>query len=149
MTYPGSLTVTALLFLLSLGLLLHHVRTWQRTRRRQDLSPEDRRYHRRQFFRRVLGSSLMGLLTVGLFVGLNFVSHRQSPLFFVSFWCGMVGLGVWMGLLAMVDLWSVSRYGKRKRGELLNQRREMERELHRFRSHQSNGKQKAVRRADS
>ena len=149
MTYPGSLVVTALLLLLCLGLLLHHARTWQRTRRRQDLSPEDRRYHRRQFLRRVLGSSVLGFLAAGLYVGLNFVSHRQSPLFFVWFWFGMVVLGVWMGLLAMVELWSVSRYGKRKCGELLNQRREMERELHRIRSPQSNGKQTAVRRADS
>jgi hypothetical protein len=138
------------LLALSLGLLAHHVSSWRRLKCRKDLPPDDRRFFRRQLARRVQASALMGVLAVGLVVGANLISHRLTPRLFIFFWCGMLFLGIWMGLLAALDFRSVARYGKRKRHELANERfSRSPAEVARVGPHEGNGHKRPVQQSDA
>ena len=89
--------------------LIGHVRTWRALAGRADLSERDRRYFARQYRRRMQTSSMMALIAVGLFVGLNFIDWRRHPSVFVFFWSGLTVLVVWMAVLAAIDFGSIRR----------------------------------------
>jgi hypothetical protein len=122
------------------GFIAHHVRTWRRQRERIDLSDEDYRYFRSQYYRRTQASAMMIVLAVAIVIGTNVISVEWHPQLYVYFWCGTVVLVAWMALLAIGDLWLVRRYAARQRGELLRARREIDRKLRELAKSKGNGR---------
>lgn len=129
MSFFASLIFSLGLGALGAAFLVQHVRKWRGVRQRDDLSEEDRRYHRSQFFRRTQTSSIMLLLAVAVFVGANFIAPERYPQLYVYFWLGTLLLVGWMAVLAVGDLWLVRRYAARHRTQLTRDRRELERQL--------------------
>lgn len=94
------------------GLCVGHWRTWQQVRT-QPLTALERDYRRRQVRRRLQTSSMLGLLALAMFVG-QFLPAGRSPLVFTVFWLGVVGLVLWIVLLAAADAIATHRYAQKE-----------------------------------
>lgn len=77
-----------------------------------DLDPLERVFRRRQLRRRLQTSSMLGLLGLAIAIGAT-ISHRQHPLGFVLFWCGVLCWLLWIVLLDLGDAWSSRRHFRR------------------------------------
>lgn len=96
----------------------------ERSSRDDDLSGEDADYYARRDFRRLLGTSTLGLIGVGMLAG-SLIAPRSHPIAFVSVWL-VVGLLVCVSLvLALIDMMANHRYAKRHLRLLLDERRSL------------------------
>jgi hypothetical protein len=111
-------------------------------RRNPALSNRERNFFERQFRRRVQVAFLIVLL--GIFVPLlDYYSTNGSPQRFTALACGVLGLTLWIMILAVFD-WISERVFRRalasRRINLNRMRRELEEEADRLRRGDSNGK---------
>lgn len=114
---------------------------WFQWRYRQPQAGDDeltRRHAARQLRRRLQVSVLIVLS--GLFIPLGDLLpfFRQAPVAFALFWLAILGLAFWIILLAVADLVSARMYHNLANLRIRQQRRELERELDRYRA-QGNG----------
>jgi len=141
-TIPSTMEIWATLplslFLLSaaVGLVIWHVRSW-RALRNEGLEPQQERFHRRQFRRRMQTSTMLGILAVGLFVGQWLPAW---PILMACYWGGMLLLTSWLGLLALADLAVTKTHFRRLRNDYLVEEAKLQAELNRLQRHQSNGR---------
>jgi hypothetical protein len=100
-----------------------------------NLPEADRSHFHWQFVRRVIGSSLLIIAGVGIFIGQGLLDWTQTPLLYFSLW-----LGVMLGLFGLVclagaDIIGIRRYAERQRRRLEDDRREMiNRQLEQYRA---------------
>jgi hypothetical protein len=65
--------------------------------------------------RRTLGMAIMALISVAFFVGVNFVDVETHPRAGLWFWITLLGLLVWLCILALIDLSEIRRLRARLR----------------------------------
>ena len=118
--------------------MLSHGRSWRRARQ-GELEREEFDYRRRQFRRRMQTSAMLGLLAVGLFVGHSMPFWVESIVFQAAYWCGMLLLVVWVGLLALVDVIATKYYFGRLRQSYLLKQTKLQAELRQSQTAQGNG----------
>jgi hypothetical protein len=102
------LTVVAnSVLLLGLVLLRTHVLAWRKQRADQKLEGFEQEHYRRQYRRRMQASGLIALL--GLLLNLlneHLLGWAMAPLWFALYVCLLLGLVMWIVLLACGDLLS-------------------------------------------
>jgi hypothetical protein len=99
----STLALAGVLMAASIGLLLWHVRAWRQADNGA-LADEDYRFYRRQLWRRVLASTLLGI------TGLLMLGERwiENPVNQAIYWVGIAGLVGATAVLALTD-WLASR----------------------------------------
>ncbi len=101
-------------------------RQWvERVRREEDLSEADQDHFRRKDWRRFFGTTILGLIGVGMVVGslLDFRASKAAGQRFLAVWVGIAVLVCVSLVLAMID-WTATRdYALRHRRELAEVRR--------------------------
>lgn len=113
MEFQITLIVSVALLLLAIYTGLAQLRAHLAAVEAEDADDEqEARFRRNQFRRRFQVSLMLALLAVGLFLG-QFIPIDEYPTFFVAYWCGMALLVLWIGVLAMADLFSVRRRAAR------------------------------------
>ena len=134
----SSALISTFMLLCAAGLMLSHFRTWRRFRQ-QELGPDEYRYRRRQFRRRMQTSAMLALLAVAIFAGDVLTQRIESKWFSLCFWSGVL-LGVLgVGLLAAADIWATKYYYDRLRQSYLIEKAKLQVELRRIQSKRSNG----------
>lgn len=137
--------VTEGLVLATGALALAAVFAWkqwaERTTRDEDLSGQDRVYFARKDRRRFVGTSILALISAGMFAGLWInpkagLRHGQA---FVWIWMS-VGLLVCVALVLAFGDWRANLvYANRHRKALIEERRALAEEQERMRSSPANG----------
>ena len=129
--FPGLMMVCAL------ALMVAHVRSW-RAQQAANLAPQEFEYRRRQFRRRMQTSAMLAVIAVCLPLGLWILA--RWPRVGVYFWGGVLVLVLWLGALALADIWATKLfYGKIRYDYRVEQAR-LEAELRRVQSARGNGK---------
>ncbi len=119
------------------GLMSWHVRSW-RAQRASALEPKELDYRRRQFRRRMQTSALLALIAVALPVGVWVM--RIQPGAGIIYWCAVLLLVAWVGILAGIDIWATKYfYGKLRDTYRIEQAR-LQAELRRIQAARGNGK---------
>ena len=126
--------VAAAIVLASVGLMWWHLRVRQGYRR-AELPPAQYEFHRRQFRRRIQTSAMLGIL--GLMIAAS--SLAEAPMVKVLFYVAMLGLTMWIGLLALADAFSSRIHFDRLQSDYLIERAKLEIEARRLRG-AGNGK---------
>jgi hypothetical protein len=118
-----------------------HFRSWRAKQGDSSLSPQEREHYRRQYRRRMQTSSIIVLLGVLFPVGDSngFVPWDRHPLAWTMFWFFVLGLTLWVMLLALGDLASTRTHTRDALNRLREQQRELEREAARLRARSTNG----------
>lgn len=107
---------------------------WRYRRPPVDAPAEDLLHARRQLRRRLQVSLLLAIVAVLIPLGDMLPFFRRSPLAFVIYWCGVLGLAVWIGLLALGDLASAQTYHRTAAARLRQQQRELQDQIDRYRA---------------
>jgi hypothetical protein len=95
----------------SAGLMVAHVRAWQRFEASGGArDPSERSYRRRQFRRRVQTSALLGSLALAIVAGHWATSPPWRPWAFAVYWGAVLTVVAWVALLALADLVSTRLY---------------------------------------
>jgi hypothetical protein len=111
-----TIAVGVLLSATSAGLMVGHVRTWQRFEASGEAAdPGERSYRRRQFRRRFQTSTLLGLLALAIVLGHWASSPPWRPWAFAAYWGMVLTVVAWVALLALADLVSTRLYFGRLR----------------------------------
>jgi len=136
-----SVLFALLILLASAWLMQTHVRTWQAVRSRAaELEARELDFRRRQFRRRIQTSALLGVVGMGVLVGRLLLVLRAPPLVVLFFWCGVMLLAVWLGLLAVADMVCTQSYfGRLKQNYMIEEAR-LKAELKRIERTRGNGR---------
>jgi hypothetical protein len=86
------------LFLVAVGMLIWHYRRWTFLQSRE-LGEHEGDFYRRQFRRRMQGSSMIGIVAA-MVVGGNWISDEGLA---AIYWCVVLLLVFWMVALALMD----------------------------------------------
>lgn len=133
----GTLTLAAGLVLMSLVLLAWHVRSW-RAADHGGLSDRDYHFHRRQFFRRLLASGLLGLIGLLMF-GDEWIAH---PLTKLAYWSAIAALVLMTMALALADLLASRMHYRRQSADHVAEHALLRAEIERFRREQETGEER-------
>lgn len=101
-------------------------RQWvERMNRASGLSEADRDYFRRKDRRRLLGTTILGVIGVGMFVGslIDFRANKAAGQRFVVIWIGVALLVCISLILALIDWVATRDFAIRHRRELAEARR--------------------------
>ena len=140
-----SAAFAAFLLLCAAALMVWHVRAW-RAQRQRKLEPDEREFFRRQFRRRVQTSAMLGLiaasLPLGQWIAQNAVENPKTdwPKWAFGFWGMVILFLVWVGLLALADLWASRIFFSRLRQRYWLEKTRLEAELRRIHGAGGNGK---------
>jgi Flp pilus assembly protein TadB len=126
--------LVAVSLLLAAGLLTRsHLRAWQTLQqRRPRLEPSEYDFRRRQLRRRSQTSAMLGLVGIGMLIGRLLIVWRAAPLVVVVFWLGVMGLLVWLALLAVADIVSTRLYFSRLRQNYMVEQARLKAQLRRM-----------------
>jgi sterol desaturase/sphingolipid hydroxylase (fatty acid hydroxylase superfamily) len=133
------------LLLCAAGLMAWHVRAW-RAQRLRKLEPNERDFLRRQFRRRMQTSAMLALIAATLPVGQWLVQMGAEnkgtnwPKWAIAFWGLVILLVVWVGFLALADLWATRLFFGRLRHRYWLEKTRLEAELRRIHGAGGNGK---------
>jgi len=126
--------------------MVWHVRAW-RAQRQRKLEPEEREFFRRQFRRRMQTSTMLAIIAAALPVGPWIIQmadeHREAdwPKRGFAVWVAvLIGLLVWVGLLAVADIWASRHFFGRLRQRYWLEKTRLEAELRRIHGAGGNGK---------
>lgn len=111
---------------------------WQRGPAKLPADDETRLHAGRQLRRRLQVSAMLALVGLLIPIGDMAPIFRRSPRLFVIYWLFVLGLVVWMVLLALGDLASSVAFHRLAQSDLEAERQALQREIDRYRS-QSNG----------
>jgi len=126
---PGVWIMPIFILTVALGLVAWHIRQWGRLRQ-QDLPAEDADFYRRQFRRRLQCSTMLALLAVGLLV----VPWIPSPVGKLLLGLAMLLLAIWLGLLALADLFLTQHHYQRLHSDCVVEQAKLQMEARRLRS---------------
>ena len=136
MNIYASAAVSLFLLVCAAGLMMLHVRSWRRDQERE-MDAEETDYRRRQYFRRMQTSTMLGTLAVAVFVG-QWVT--RPPWLGLIYWGGVLLIVAWVGLLAVADMLATRHYFGRLRDEHLVERAKLQAELRRAKAAAGNGR---------
>ncbi len=142
MSLWSSFLVSGLLLLCAAGLMVWHARSW-RAARREPLDPRELDFHRRQFHRRMQTSAALGLLAVAILVGEWLVPLLHSEVFFALFVIGLLGVLLWIGLMAVTDMMATRFHFSRLHQDYLVEQAKLRSELRRIEGKVEGGNGKA------
>lgn len=128
--------VGSLLVALAVGLVVRHCSFW-RSLNKEHLDDSEVQYFRRQFRRRVITSSLVGVIGV-TFVVLYWI---KSPVVFSIFLFGWLITIGWILLMALSDILSTRSFKSELRVSQIARRSELEAEIERLRNRQRTGEE--------
>ena len=128
--------VGAILFLVGVGQMMLHLRTWRRACR-QDLEAKEHEYRRRQFRRRIQSSGMLAALGVAILVGQRVAG---PPWAFLAYWGGVLLLVIWMMLLAVADIIATKYYYGGMRHHYMIEEVKLQAELRRLQDARRNGR---------
>ena len=128
MDYLSSIIVALVLCVSSAGLIVWHVRAWQRLSQAGS-DPRERDFRRRQYHRRMQTSAMLGVLGVAIFVGQLLIAWPASRLFLVLYWSGVLVLVLWVALLALADMTATSFYYGREKNQCVVEQAKLQNEL--------------------
>jgi len=135
-----TLTLVTLLLLLGAGgLIVSHVLVWRRIQRRRP-EVEELDFRRRQFRRRMQTSTMLALLAAAILVGELAISQVESLWVRLVFWGSVLLVVLWVGLLAIVDIWATKHHFDRLRQSFLLEQTKLHAELRRIQAGLGNGK---------
>jgi hypothetical protein len=138
MSDVSSYLLATLLGLTSAGLIIWHIRSRQRLAE-EELGEREREFRRRQFRRRVQTSALLGLLGVAILVGQLLMDAHHSWRVKVAYWIGVLGLVLWIALLAIADMAATSIYYSREKTDFVVQHAKLQAELRKARKEEERG----------
>jgi amino acid permease len=141
MDISAVIAISTVFLLVSVGLLVSHVRSW-RQYQQQELSPDERNYRWRQFRRRMQTSAMLGLMAVALAVGYVLTLWLKSGWFAAIYWSAVLFMVLWIALLAMADIWATKFHFGRQRQNFMVEQAKLQAELRRLQSIRGNGKPK-------
>jgi hypothetical protein len=138
-----ALVFGALLVLAAGAMLASHVRTWRRRRNDPELEEGERQHYERQFRRRMQASGIVAIIGVMLPLGdpseQALIPWRAHPAWLSVYWIIVLGLAMWVMLLAAGDLLATRVHSQVALSRLRQKQRELEREAARLRGRPSNG----------
>lgn len=117
-----SYVLSATFVVLGAALLRREQRRFQLNDGYSHLPPELYRYHRRQFWRRTLTSTLILLLGLALTAAVQFIDEARRPRLFAAFWVTVLSLVLCIVTLACLDLIAIRQYASRERRRLFRER---------------------------
>ncbi len=127
--------ILSVVLLVIVALLVYtHVRTW-RAAQDEVSDADDLDYYRRQFRRRMQASTMLGIVAVAMAAGVA-IPHKEMPSLFVFYWCGVIVLVVWIGLLAAADMLATRFHISRSMGGRHVEHAQLQAELRRHRADQ-------------
>lgn len=129
------LVFSSCLVALSATLIWFHLKSHRATEG-EDLEESDRVFFRRQFRRRMLASSAIGVVGVAMFAGI-WVRHPQVVLFY---WSGVVLMVCGIGVLGVIDWWALRVYYGRLQKRQIHEHKALRDELKRLQKIEGNGK---------
>lgn len=132
-----SLPFAGIILACAVGLMVWHVRSW-RAQQAAGLDAKAMEYHRRQFGRRMQTSATLAVVATALPIGLWVINHW--PKVGAFYWGGVVLLVVWLGLLAVADMWATRRYFGDLHHDYRVEQARLESELRRLQAKEGNGK---------
>jgi len=131
--------ISIVLLLVATALMISHIRTW-RAFQRKGFDAEEFTYRRRQFYRRMQSSAILGILAVAIFAGYLLALWLNSRVFVVAF-LSLVMLAIcWVGMLAAMDIVATKRHFGRLRENCLIEQAKLKAELNRIQAARGNGK---------
>ena len=142
MNFVPSAAVALVLGVTSVGLIAWHVRAWNRWQR-AEIDSRERDFRRRQYRRRMQTSAMLGILGVAILLGQLLMNRTVPLLFLVIYWSGVLGLLLWVALLALADMAATSFYYSREKNDCVVEQARLQDELRRAREEESrkqNGK---------
>ncbi|REJ88424.1 MAG: hypothetical protein DWQ34_22355 [Planctomycetota bacterium] len=116
--------------------LIWHIRAWRSHREDEQLSGEELRYYRRQFFRRIQTTGLIAVIGVMLPIGAN-LDIQANPGWSIVIWMIILGLALWVMVLGFGDLFSTRLHARdaiSRLKALKQEQRSLEREVARLRA---------------
>jgi hypothetical protein len=117
------------------GLMVWHVRAWQRFEESADAADRrERGYRRRQFRRRLQTSALLGLLALAIVAGHWMSGPPWRPWVFAIYWGMVLTVVAWVALLALADLVSTRLYFGRVRERYRLEETRLKAELERMKA---------------
>lgn len=123
------------LLVLSAALIWHHLKSRRETES-EDLEDSDRDFFRRQFRRRMLVSSLIGVVGAAIFAGI----WIGQPLALLVLWGAIVLVVCGIGMLGVVDWMALRVYYQRMKRRHTVEHKALRDELKRILKIQGNGK---------
>jgi Na+/H+ antiporter NhaD/arsenite permease-like protein len=107
-----SLWMCVLLVTASLWMIRLHVRTWRAARAEESREPHEINYRRRQFYRRMQTSGILGLLGIAILAG-HFIQPPLALAVVAGYWATVLLMVAWMLVLACFDAISTQMYFNR------------------------------------
>ena len=145
MNWYASAAFALFLLLCAAGLMVWHLRAW-RAQRQRKLEPDERDFFRRQFRRRMQTSAMLALIAAALPVG-QWIAQMGAdnkdtywPEWAFAFWGLVILMVVWVGFLALADLWFTRLFFGRLRQRYWLEKTRLEAELRRIHGAGGNGK---------
>ena len=125
------------------GLLLmrSHVRQWSQQQDDPELDERQRRHLHWRYRRRMQASGLLTLIGIMIPVGDIEALFGAEPVWFAVYWFVVIGLVIWVALLALGDLAVTRAHSQVDLKRLEQMQRELEQELATLKSRSSNGRE--------
>ena len=143
MSHWSSMAVPGLLLVCAAGLMAWHVRSWRAARRGQ-LDARELDFRRRQFRRRMQTSAAIGLLAVLLWAGQWLVPRLHSLPLVIFFCVGLLGVLLWLSLMAVTDMMATKFHYSRLHQDYLVEQARLRSELRRITDKDEGGGRKGV-----
>jgi len=137
--WSSILVATSLLVVAGAFIRSHH-RAWRTLLlQRRQLEPSEFDFRRRQLRRRSQMSVMLGLVGIGMLIGRLLIVWPAPPLVVVVFWLGVMGLVVWVALLAVADIVSTRLHFSRLRQIYMVEQARLQAQLRRIERTRGNG----------
>lgn len=122
----ANLLMAAPLCGLGAGLLVWHIYAW-RQQRSGETDPAELDFAWRQYRRRMQASSMMVVLGLAILAS-GLIESRLTAIFY---WAGVLLLVLWMGTLALADIFATQHHLGREKQRVLLERKRLEAEFNR------------------
>lgn len=118
-----------------------HRRAWQFDRYDEELDEDRRKHAYRKYRRRMQTSSIFILVGILVPFGNLFIPWNQkNALWLTIYWIGVLGLLLWVILMAIADMISIRMRGNSDLNEVKRKRMILEEQLKQYRKKSTNGK---------
>lgn len=128
--------VSLLLLSCALAMVYMHLRSWSAAQKDPNEAAH-LEYRRRQYRRRMQTSIMLGVLALAIGIG---PALKLSPLWLTIYWTGVLAFTVWVGVLALVDIWATRHHFNRLRDRYAIEQARLEAEARRIKQRRSGGK---------
>jgi len=139
-TWFVSAFVGAAIIITGVLVMRSHYYTWQKQKADPDIDDREREHLRRRYRRRLQATGLLVVIGILIPLGDIEVLFVNRPVLFAVHWFTVIGLVMWVGLLAVADLASTRAHSRVSLSRLQQKQRELEREVAALQKRHSNGR---------